>query len=95
MDDGKLPELPPEVERSELIGYIDRLLQAMPLHQLRADVNHIAGSGTATRVLLQRRRQAGLAQRQLEEQIAEARRRDPHTVAKAEAWARSLTDRSF
>ena len=92
MAEGKLPELPAEVERSELIGYIDRLLQAMPLDQLRVNVDHIAGSGTAARVLRQRRRQGVLAYQWLEEQMAEARRRDPHAVAKAEAWARSLTD---
>jgi hypothetical protein len=86
----QLPEPLVDVERMALIKHSTRLLQAMPIHELCINVDRIAGAGTAERVLLEHRQLAVLAQQQLEQQIAEARRRDPATVARAEAWARSM-----
>jgi hypothetical protein len=86
----QLPQPLADVERTALIKHLTRLLLVMPIHELRINMDQIAGAGTADRILLEHRRLAALAQQQLEQQIAEARRRDPGTAARAEAWARSM-----
>ncbi|MEU8252335.1 hypothetical protein [Nonomuraea sp. NPDC048916] len=91
----ELPRLLPEVEQQALIGYVSELLTALPLDELHAAIDRLAGPGAAAAVVLERRRRALDSQRWLQAQREEWVRRDPEAVARAEDWARRLLAGEF